>query len=83
MEQVENLFVVVKSTSLGHDLLSLHGHLFLLVDLDFGLHLLLVKAFYRQLALCDAFCFSFVFVLESDFLLQGADIKATVESLLL
>ena len=83
MEQVENLFVVVKSTSLGHDLLSLHGHLFLLVDLDFGLHLLLVKAFYRQLALCDAFCFSFVFVLESDFFLQGADIKTTVESLLL
>ena len=80
MEQVENLFVVVKSTSLGHDLLGLHGHLFLLVDLDFGLHLLLVKAFYRQLALCDAFCFSFVFVLESDFFLQGADIKTTVES---
>ena len=83
MEQVENLFVVVKSTSLGHDLLSLHGHLFLLIDLDFGLHQLLVKAFYRQLALCDAFCFSFVFVLESDFFLQGADIKTTVESLLL
>jgi len=83
VEQVENFLVVVKFSSLSHDLLSLHGHLFLIIDLDFCLHLFLIQAFYSQLAFSDAFSFSFVFFLESDFLLQGADIKATVKSLFL
>jgi hypothetical protein len=75
---VEDLLVVVMSTSLGHDLLGLHGHLILLVDLDFGLHLLPIKAFYRQLALCDAFSSSLVLFLESDFLLHSSNVESAV-----
>lgn len=69
MEQVEDLFVVVEPAGLRHDLLRLHRHLILFVDLNFSFHLLLVQAFNCQLALCNPLRLSFVFVLEADLLL--------------